>query len=416
MRIGIVGCGTAGPAAAIMLARQGHAVTVFDKAPVLHPVGAGLLLQPSGLAVLESMGLRGSIERAGSVVRRMHATLPGGRTILDLRYADLRSDLYGIGIGRGVLLNVLMGAARAAGVEVQTGVEVTAFKPGAAAATLESRGKTLGTFDLVVIADGARSGLLPTLGIPVRVKQYRWGALWCIGCRPLDPSRPHADTLKQVYHSTTTLIGVLPSGPLSDGTEAVSMFYSARTDRFDAVRLHGLDAWKQEVARLHPQAGEIAAQVQSPDQLLPAAYREVVLPRWHGERFVILGDAGHALSPLLGMGANMGLVDARALADAVERHGITGAPAAYSTARRPSIRAYQRMCRWMTPFFQSDVTPLAWARDLTVHPLCRWGWSRRQALNTIAGVKVGLFASGELPAPFLPRTDAEPIFAASAAE
>jgi len=104
LRVGIVGCGTAGPAAAAMLARLGHTVTVFDKARVLDPVGAGLLLQPSGLAVLAGMGLAEDVVLAGSVVRRMLATTPpapAGRVVLDLSYADLRPDLYGIGIRRG---------------------------------------------------------------------------------------------------------------------------------------------------------------------------------------------------------------------------------------------------------------------------------------------------------------------------
>ncbi|MBY0308389.1 MAG: FAD-dependent monooxygenase [Phycisphaerales bacterium] len=415
MRIGIVGCGTAGPAAAMILARHGHSVTLFERAEALHPAGAGLLLQPSGLAVLEELGLRDEMERAGSVIRRMHATLPGGRTVLDLRYGDLRPDLYGVGIGRGALLGPLVAAAQSAGVELCTGVEVTSVSSLAERPRLAAGGRDLGAFDLVVIADGSRSALTGSLGIPVRIRPYAWGALWCIGRRAVDPSDPERATLRQVYQSTTTLIGTLPSGTLEDGSEAVSLFYSARTDRFESIRQGGLDAWRREVARLHPLGGLLAEQVREPRQLLPAAYREVIMPRWHAGRVVVLGDAAHALSPLLGMGANLGLLDARALAEAVERHGPQAGPA-YSAARKDAIRAYQRMCRWMTPFFQSGARPLAWARDLTVPLLCRWGWSRRQGLLTVAGVKVGLFSATDLPLPFALREGREPIFAASGAE
>jgi 2-polyprenyl-6-methoxyphenol hydroxylase-like FAD-dependent oxidoreductase len=398
-----------------MLARQGYVVSVFDKAPVLNPVGAGLLLQPSGLAVLGQIGLRDAVELAGSVVRRMHATLPPcpqGRTVLDLAYADLRSDLHGVGIRRGELLSVLLGAARAAGVAVHTGVEVTSIRDGARESELvDAAGNSLGAFDLIVIADGARSGLVGSLGIPIRVHSYLWGALWFIGRRPINAGAGHAGTLEQVYDSTTGLIGTLPSGPLGDGNEAVSMFFSARTDRFDAIRHGDLDTWKRGVAQLHPRAGEIAAQVESPEQLLPAAYREVVMPRWHAGRVAVLGDAGHALSPLLGMGANMSLVDAHALATSVNTHGPVAGLEAYSNTRRDTIRAYQRICRWMNPLFQSDLPPLAVFRDFFVPRLCRWQWSRRQALLTIAGVKTGLLAAGPLP----PPSSSSPTFAPSAA-
>ena len=56
-RIAVVGAGIAGTAAALSLARAGHRVELFERAPVLGPVGAGLLLQPSGQAVLRDLGL-----------------------------------------------------------------------------------------------------------------------------------------------------------------------------------------------------------------------------------------------------------------------------------------------------------------------------------------------------------------------
>ncbi len=57
LRVAIVGCGSAGPAAATLLARQGHEVRLFERASECRPVGAGFLLQPSGLAVLEELGM-----------------------------------------------------------------------------------------------------------------------------------------------------------------------------------------------------------------------------------------------------------------------------------------------------------------------------------------------------------------------
>jgi 2-polyprenyl-6-methoxyphenol hydroxylase-like FAD-dependent oxidoreductase len=58
LRIAIVGSGTAGPAVATFLARDGHDVHLFERAPQKLPVGAGFLLQPTGLAVLNELGIR----------------------------------------------------------------------------------------------------------------------------------------------------------------------------------------------------------------------------------------------------------------------------------------------------------------------------------------------------------------------
>ena len=56
-RVAIVGYGTAGQACAILLARDGWSVDVFEQSAETGPVGAGLLLQPVGLRVLWELGL-----------------------------------------------------------------------------------------------------------------------------------------------------------------------------------------------------------------------------------------------------------------------------------------------------------------------------------------------------------------------
>lgn len=60
-RIAIFGCGTAGPAAAVLLQRQGHQVVLFERANECKAVGAGFLLQPSGMGVLKELGILESV-------------------------------------------------------------------------------------------------------------------------------------------------------------------------------------------------------------------------------------------------------------------------------------------------------------------------------------------------------------------
>ncbi|MBZ0117864.1 MAG: FAD-dependent oxidoreductase, partial [Sandaracinaceae bacterium] len=55
--VAVIGAGTAGSAAALLLARAGHAVTLFEAVLEPKPVGAGIMLQPTGMHVLAELGL-----------------------------------------------------------------------------------------------------------------------------------------------------------------------------------------------------------------------------------------------------------------------------------------------------------------------------------------------------------------------
>src|SRR5947209_9490398 len=106
--IGIVGCGIAGMAAALFLSRAGHRVRLFERFAAPRPLGSGLLLQPTGLAVLERLGLRGRVEASGARIDRLVGqVVPSGRRILDVAYADLAPGLAGLGIHLAALFDPL---------------------------------------------------------------------------------------------------------------------------------------------------------------------------------------------------------------------------------------------------------------------------------------------------------------------
>ena len=83
--VGIVGCGVAGQAAATLLADLGHRVTLFERFAEPRPLGAGLLLQPTGLAVLRALGLADEAIRRGGKVVGLEARTIGGRDASSLR-------------------------------------------------------------------------------------------------------------------------------------------------------------------------------------------------------------------------------------------------------------------------------------------------------------------------------------------
>jgi len=393
----VVGLGSGGPAAALFLEEQGHSVEVFERAPAPGPVGAGILLQPTGLAVLERLGLASMVRGRGARIERLHGQAAGGRTVMDLSYADLDPALHGLGVHRGVLFAALFDELRKRPIQLRCGTPIASLERHGSMATLIDGGGTAhGPYDLVVLADGARSGLRGQLGVPVRrAACYPWAALWAV--LP-DAEGSFAGTLAQVYRGTREMIGFLPTGrgPGSGEAPSVSLFWSLPTTDGERWRQAGLDPLKARMGALAPRAKPLLDHVDDPSQLTFASYWDVRMPRWHTGGVVCIGDAGHAMSPQLGQGTNLALMDAWILARCIGAAGeVPAALKRYSHLRRAHLRYYGAVSRWMTPFFQSRLAPLAWGRDLFMRPATRVPPVRDLMLASLVGAKTGVF--GRLP-------------------
>ncbi len=375
--IGIVGAGFAGTAAALFLSRAGHRVTLYEEAEEPAAIGAGILIQPTGMSVLAELGLlAGALER-GSRVQALRCVTAAGRTVLDLHYAELAPDLFGLGMHRGALFELLLGRVREQGVTLHCG------------RSIRRSDELADAHELVVVADGARSELREALR-PRSAKQYPWGAVWFVG---KDPEQRFAGVLHQVCDSTTTLLGLLPSGrgpAASDGTPRVSLFWSLRAEHARR-RSFDLGVLKARVRALEPRADALLDQITDKEQLLPAVYFDVVMRDWHEKNVVFIGDAAHATSPQLGQGCNLALQDARTLADCLANEAtLSAALTRYSHERRRQLRYYQWASRTLTPFFQSRHASLGLLRDAFMGPLCQFALTQRLMLGTLAGVQLGL--------------------------
>ncbi len=396
--IAIVGYGTAGQAAAILLSRDGHRVHVFERAPELGPVGAGFLLQPVGLRVLWEMGLLEAALRHGRRIGRLHGDTREGRVVMDMRYAGLDARLFGLGMQRGALF-ALLAEAWPARDTVQRGCRIVAASEDGRRVRGED-GREHGPYDLVIAADGSASCLRAALGKARLDRPYPWGALWCL-LPQQDWDHPHE--LRQRYVAARKMIGMLPVGTRpGDATPHISFFWSLPTADMDAWAQAGIAPWRDEVEGLWPQLHGHLAGIGDATQLARASYRDAVLDRWHRGRLVLLGDAAHAMSPQLGQGVNMALLDALALRDALRAQPqVDAALAQYERARRNHAHTYQFWSRWLTPLFQSERDLAARLRDLAFLPLGRLPGSRGQMLRVLAGLQHGAFGVMRLPPAFL---------------
>lgn len=366
----VAGGAVGGMAAALLLARAGASVTVLERVAEPAAVGAGLVLQPNGLAVLAGLGLDGQLAAAG---HRMGGAgmvrSASGATLARIRLPDFGGGLdHVLAIRRSRLHELLLAAVRAAhpAVALRLGAEVTgaggggtvSFQAGGVAGTV--------TGDLVVGADG--------VGSVVR----RGGHF---GAR----TRPGATYLRGLVAGDDlglegewwTPLGLFGGAPMGDST---TYFYGSATRRPVATALAAGDlaglraAW----AAALPLAGRVLERVQDPAELLVNQVVRVDCERWHDGRLVLVGDAAHAMAPTLGQGANSALVDAAVLAAELAGGGPSAAALArYTARRRPAVRRVQGTADRVARLAELASPPLRRARDRLLAATSGLGAERR---------------------------------------
>jgi FAD-dependent urate hydroxylase len=307
----VIGAGIGGLATALALDRAGIAVEVYERAPELNEVGAGIGLWPNALRALDRIGVGEDLRALAVTDTDGGLRNASGRVLVHMPREDLHQR-YGApttGILRSELQVLL---ARRFGLErlhlahefvgfQQDGPEVLAhFANGATAA---------GT--VLVGADGlhsaVRQGLLAD-GPP----RYRGDTAW----RGLAPTPPDLEPMRDLFETfgRAARFGVFPLHG-----RRIMWFVSALRPEGERDGPDVLDELRAHFAGWHAPIPGIL-EVADPGSILRNdIYDRPPTPRWVVGRIALLGDAAHPMGPDLGQGACQAIEDAETLALALAR-------------------------------------------------------------------------------------------------
>ncbi len=371
---------------------QGHDVSLFERFEAPQPLGSGIILQPTGLTVLNALGLGQEILKRGHVINTMCGiSMPTGKRVLNVDYSSLGHGMHGLAVHRAALFEVLYARVIELNLPVMTNTEIsTLSQTGRHVELVDANGNHHGPFDLAVDASGAKSLLHSHAIKPPQRRMLKYGAIWASLNWQDQGFRRHV--LDQRYVAAHTMVGVLPIGRHAGVTcDQAAFFWSLPSADYSKWKAEGLDHWKQQVRSIWPETESLLDQITSADQLTLAQYGHHTLAKPYGTRIAFIGDSAHATSPQLGQGANMGLLDAWALAFSIGHSNseLATSLSQYAKIRRLHVRLFQSASLSLTPFYQSDSAILAQLRDTFFDPVSRLPVARK----LVAGLVTGLLAN-----------------------
>jgi salicylate hydroxylase len=316
LNIAISGGGIAGLMAALALSKNGHSVTVFERARTFEDIGAGLQLSPNANRVLRGLGLADSV-RAICFEPEILQLLNGksGRVLSTLPIKTMMMKRYGapyLVAHRGDLQTVLLAAANANPlITIETGTEIAKLSETAEGIVTEQQ-----SFDAMIAADGIHSALSAQIDPSATVivdGQTAWRATLPIEYMPSLQNGVTA-FLNSGAHLVAYKMGQRPELNLvyvsgSNQPPVSNLFDGSAKELINAAK--GWKAW-------------------------PLA--SVQCQNWHKGRAVMIGDAAHAMTPHAAQGGAMAIEDAIALADCIQNNSsIQVAFEVFQALRQPRV-------------------------------------------------------------------------------
>lgn len=392
LNIAVVGSGPAGSSTALFLNQQGFDVTVFDRNKIPKPIGAGFMLQPTGMLMLHKLGLLEKIASRATPINRLYGINEKNRKVLDLKFDYLKSFKHSLGIHRGLIFKVLNEELEKKNIPLMVGQEITSFKRlGDKIIPVDDQNLELGEFDLIVIANGSRSKLRHETDIKFNIHWYEWLAMWYVA---KEVDNTIGNKIYHKYYGTNKLLGFMPIGLGPDDNNEdrlVNLFYSVPQNRLDSIKKGNIDAWKKEVLELDPIAEPYLHQISKMEDFTFTGYGRISPNRMHDDKIAVLGDAAHGMSPQLGQGVSMALLDACSLSKHLAENNVDVGLQKFSEDRMNHIKYYLWSDKMAAPLFQSHQFYQSYFRDIGLNFLQKLPFSYKILMETMIGIKTGVF-------------------------
>ncbi|MBU6484440.1 MAG: FAD-dependent monooxygenase [Betaproteobacteria bacterium] len=327
----VVGGGVAGLSTAAALHRHGFTTELVERQRSWQALGAGFLIQPNGMRMLRSLGLAAGVENAGAVVRRWQFCNEQGDVLSETDLEALWGDAGPcVGIERPELQRALLPGV--ADLRCRLGTSLISLEQNDRRVLVGFSDGSTGDYDLVVGADGIRStvrALTLTTAAPSDLGAMNW--------RSIAPIHPAGLSALQIHLGEYCLFGLVPMG-----AGRTYGFAYALEQRFHDPLEGRLQRVRNRFASFGERVQQYLASLERDHQVICSAMEWMACEKWYSGRVVLVGDAAHASSPMMGQGGCMAMEDACVLAEEMSGAAtVESALASYVSRRAPRVKWVQ---------------------------------------------------------------------------
>jgi len=302
-------------------------------------------MQPNGIRILRTLGLGPAIEQAGTVIRHWDFCDQQGEVLCETDLEGLWGDVGPfIGIERTKLQQVLL--AGAAAVPSRLGASILSLTQDEHRVSVRFNDGSAGDYDLVVGADGIGS-TVRTLALSEAPPIYAGQMVW----RSLAPIRPRSLTKVQFLLGEGCFFGLCPVGngqTYSFGNITAPHFHDPVQGRLERVR--------ERFAAFGGIVQEYLAALESDEEIHCSPIEWVDQEEWYTGHVVLIGDAAHASSPMMGQGGCLAMEDAYVLAEVLRSAAsVESALNTYVSRRSPRVQWVQQESHAVSESFRLPV-------------------------------------------------------------
>ena len=354
-QVAIIGAGLGGLTCALALVRAGCEVAVYEQAPELGEVGAGITLSPNSSRIMIALGLDAGMRRLGVVPPiQLTQNLQTGKVLLERTRGAEAEAQYGapyIHLHRADLHSLLADALEAAQPgAIRLGHQLSHIASDEEGAQLAFANGTAVSAEIAIGADGVKSIVRDRLFV-TQPPQFTGQVAWR-GVLPRD--------------SLPQDVQALPPG-IWIGEKRLFMRYPIRDWQLvNYVAFVNLEGWEEEGWAIPSTREELLGHYQdaephlkaiveaTPPELLFkwALHAREPLDSWIAGSVTLLGDAAHGMLPFMGQGAATSLEDGMVLARCLIAFPKAEGLQRYEAARRLRTSMVQTQSRLLGLQFQ----------------------------------------------------------------